>query len=461
MGTLPPEAMGAAQTTPPTEVEGTARDPHIPHTTPEHTHGSTSVTIHDLMQLVSAQTRQQELQMQQWAAAQLRLEERMQERMRLQNINLEEKIAQLELERALDTATRGISGAELAKAACACPHAGNTAHGKQWWAGARGVVRRLNKSMFALAESRAPAASHERELNRDLYEFVMACIDQSNPEGIALVRVITQQQPSVIDDGWAVRRILMGVDENMTSLEADAIYDCISKKRISLDASKAAVLNIAHEITEQWDALPANRKGHSRRNVELLIDAIPSVAEPVTVAVRSVINTADALSQPPLSLDAVAGLIFANLSQWRIANPSAADPNWAPRAHYTDMKCLSCGDSGHSSSACPNICNECGFSFCGKNLGKPCAVTAKAEMPARVFNFFGRPIPKSLYDKLVAKRAELAAAPETAGGGANGALTIQFFEDGPKQPSSYAFHAHFDYGDCDLALESTCIMCSA
>ena len=97
MGTLPPEAMGAAQTTPPTEEEGTARDPHIPHTTPELTHGSTSLTIHDLMQLVSAQTRQQELQMQQWAAAQLRLEERMQERMRLQNINLEEKIAQLEL----------------------------------------------------------------------------------------------------------------------------------------------------------------------------------------------------------------------------------------------------------------------------------------------------------------------------------------------------------------------------
>ena len=63
------------------------------------------------------------------------------------------------------------------------------------------------------------------------------------------------------------------------------------------------------------------------------------------------------------------------------------------------------------------------------NLGRPCPVVADADLPPRIINAAGRPIPKPLYDMLVTKRAELKASKVADGDGTGGASSnIVFFE---------------------------------
>ena len=184
-----------------------------------------------------------------------------------------------------------ISAGDIAKAAHSARHGGKTAYGQLWWATARSVLRRLCPEATTLLEADGLAMMIDAhpaliETNTLAYEFCVACIDQSKDEGKALMRRILQATPSLVDDGWGVRRLIMGLDAVKTTLEADAIYRELASYTVSLDADKDGALDVSARIDEKWNRLPAYRKGHSRRNSELLVDAIPVVAAEVAKDVR-------------------------------------------------------------------------------------------------------------------------------------------------------------------------------
>ena len=176
---------------------------------------------------------------------------------------------------------------------------------------------------------------------------------------------------------------------------------------------------VAHHISEQWQKLPADRKGHSRRNIELFIAAIPDKASTVRIAVQGMIDSAEVYKQPPLELDTVATLVYGQLARWRIANPNATDEAKPftgtardTRTRETEKKpCMNCGADGkkwHHPRECPWKCpvDGCGVAYCGSGNGKECLLKS-ATMPKRekVLTGNGKPLVSYLYDKLVAKHA--------------------------------------------------------
>ena len=186
-----------------------------------------------------------------------------------------------------------ITAAELARAATACPHDGNVEHGPQWWLGSKGVLRMLSQEAVTIAEGEDAPTTDQAAVNRVLFDFVLASIDQKKEAGLALVRKIMMQTPSMLDDGWRTRRLMMDIGKPMTSIEADAQYTKIYKFNFNIDASKSEIENTAHKITEEWNKLPADRKGHSRRNVEILIAAIPAVADEVRKQVQATLDNGE------------------------------------------------------------------------------------------------------------------------------------------------------------------------
>ena len=309
-----------------------------------------------------------------------------------------------------------ITAAELARAATACPHDGNVEHGPQWWLGSKGVLRMLSQEAVTIAEGEDAPTTDQAAVNRVLFDFVLASIDQKKEAGLALVRKIMMQTPSMLDDGWRTRRLMMDIGKPMTSIEADAQYTKIYKFNFNIDASKSEIENTAHKITEEWNKLPADRKGHSRRNVEILIAAIPAVADEVRKQVQATLDNGEWFGHPAPDINHVCTLIYAQLSRWCVANPQASTSK-QPLPFTGTMQalkdaagqpkpCANCGKGGakaHHPRECPHKCPTCKFKFCGSGHGKPCPLTAITMPPIEmVTQHDGRPLPPPLYN-LIAK----------------------------------------------------------
>ena len=206
-----------------------------------------------------------------------------------------------------------VSAMDIAKIANACPHDGNTEKGMQWWAGIRGILQRACPEAVEIAESDRPPLSPAGPADKLLFDVVVACIDTNKAKGADLLLTIRQQSPSITDHGWKAKRIMCDEGSVRTTAEADAIYKQIAAEAVSLDTTKEQARTVAHKITAKWLRLPEDRRGHSRRNVELLLDAIPEVAIEVKRAIQALCDARESLTDAePFTIDEMATHVYAH-----------------------------------------------------------------------------------------------------------------------------------------------------
>ena len=364
------------------------------------------------------------------------------------------------------------TAADIARAASACPHNGDVEKGLQWWSQMRGLLRRLSEKALEVAECDSKPNVDEQDENKLIYEVAVASINLKSKEGENLLRLIRQQNPSIVDDGWATRRLMCDVGQHVSTLEANAIYSEIALYTIDLDANKASVLAVAHCITEKWLKLPTDRKGHSRRNVEMLLEAVPEAAVAVRDSVQSLCDAAESMDHPLPDINMVAGYIYTHMARWRANNKGVH----MPRAHVAQgqersagrtrprddkMPCANCGTAGHHPRDCKHKCSTegCGVSYCGTGHGKKCPLTL-STMPTndKVLTFHDKPLMGFLYKKLTEKH-------KAKHDGTGGQRTNAAFDEAPftlmaDETAGDTFHCStcddtpFDEHALDDALES-------
>ena len=361
-----------------------------------------------------------------------------------------------------------VSAVDIAKIASACPHDGNTEKGLQWWAGVRGIMQRTCARVVSIAESDQPPEVPAGPADKLLFDMVVACIDTNKTKGADLLLTIRQQTPSIIDHGWHAKRIMCEEGVVLTTAEADAIYSQIKAEAISIDTTKEQARTIAHKITAKWLRLPQDRRGHSRRNVELLIEAIPDNAMDVRRSVQALCDAREGMpGAEPFSIDEMAVHVYSHMHRWRVLNPSAsASTRTPPFAGNTTLigdtrKCANCGkQNAHHPKDCDHKCKTCGFSFCGTGHGKTCPLTERTLRPReQILTALGKPLMPWLYGKLqAAHKKKYADTANTANDGGGNKTNVVFFDDDAPLNFTIQYNHPEDEG-YEFASDGTAFVC--
>ena len=134
---------------------------------------------------------------------------------------------------------------------------------------------------------------------------------------------------------------------------ATAIENEIKEMSIDVKANESEVQKAANELYKKWLLLPADRRGHERRPVELLLGMIPSAADEVRAEVKTALTAAQLTGGRPPSYAHITKTIAALLAAWRIKNPAVNQSVNITTANKLFNAFLPCGGKDHILRECP------------------------------------------------------------------------------------------------------------
>ena len=270
----------------------------------------------------------------------------------------------------------------------------------------------------------ATHSSTEAELKRHMHEceqyenlqasaayFFLSLISRDTTEGYTLVEMILADD-TINASGSSVLNYICNRGMAITKKQVDAIKEEILKEQFAMGASLELHEATFVQIKRKFERIHPSSRGGEYALQDIMLRCVPKACEAQIKLLEQQLETDHLLYAKYPSPEELLKLLSSIVAAAKNANTNV---HFGGRATGDRPKnCLNCGSQQHMSSQCDKKCpNGGGFSFCGWAAGHGCACIA-SELPSRILNKQGKPVPLSLYNKVkewrVANPSKIASA---------------------------------------------------
>ena len=204
------------------------------------------------------------------------------------------------------------------------------------------------------------------EVDKAIHGVVLRCIMRDTVTGNTLLQNVMNHNDSIRKSGTLLCHFIMQAQNNMSYEEVKLVMRDIVSLKMGPNDDADELRAVVTSLHTKWESIPEAMREPQHKLFEYLLNVMPSTCKEQRISLETNINTRRTMGDSLPSYEQfAAGIVTTVLQQAQAkTQPPLTLVTHSPQKD-SKRRCLNCSSTEHWSWHCPNRCPKCGLAFCG------------------------------------------------------------------------------------------------